>query len=313
MHRFGRKHVLVLGFSSGISLLCAATPPIGVAVSQGSILVDSMQTPGNATIYDGNTLQTGAAVSQVHLNDGARVRFGSDSRGRIFSDHVDLQQGSAQVSGYAAVARGLSIRPEGTGSASVSIHGKTVDVAALTGNVHVFNAEGINVANLMPGRALNLAPQDAGASAPSSLTGCAVRTNNNIFLTDENTSVTVQLRGGNVPNRRRITVTGAVASNATATSPATQVVNVTSVKEIGGPCRAVAGMAGAAGAGAGAGAAGAAGAGAAGAGAAGAGAAVGVTSAVVAGVAAAAVAATAIGVTVNNSNTCVSACSSSNP
>ena len=153
----------------------AATPPVGVATTTGNLIVDSIETPGNATIFDGNVVQTRTASSQVRLKDGAQVRFGTESRGKIFSDHVDLLQGSAQVSGYAAVANGLSIRPEGAGAASVSIQGKTVEVAALTTNVHVFNAQGINVANLVPGRALNLAPQDAGASPPSSLTGCAVR------------------------------------------------------------------------------------------------------------------------------------------
>jgi hypothetical protein len=280
-------------------------------------MVDSMQTPGNATIFEGNTVQTGTASSQVRLKDGGQVRFGTESRGKVFTDHVDLQQGSAQVSGYAAVANGLSIRPEGTGSVSVSIHGKAVEVAALTASVHVFNAQGLNVANLVPGRALNLAPQDAGASAPSNLTGCAVKTGNNLFLTDESSNVTVQLRGGKVPNKKRITVTGAVASGATATSPATQVVDVTSVREIGGPCKSAAAIAagagaaagGAAGAGAGGAAAGAAAAGAAGAAAG----AVGVTTAVVAGVAAAAVAGTAAAVAVNNSTSTTSPSSASTP
>jgi hypothetical protein len=313
MNRLERKHFLFV--ASGVSLLCAtsflgaATSPIGVADSQGNMTVDSMQTPGNATVFDGTTLQTGTAYSQIRLKDGAQVRLGTESRGKIFSDHVDLQQGSAQISGFTAVANGLSVRPEGTGSASVSIQGKAVEVAALTGNVHVFNAQGFNVANLMPGRALNLAPQDAGASAPSSLTGCAVKNGNNLFLTDESSNVTVQLRGGKVPNKKRITVTGSVASGTQAMSPATQVVNVSSVKEIGGPCKSAAALAAGAGAAGGAGAAAGAAAGGAAAGAA---AGVGVTTAVVAGVAAAAVAGTAAAVAVNNSNS-TSPSSSSTP
>jgi hypothetical protein len=256
MYEFGRNRMLILAFLSSTALLSAAAPAIGVAMSQGNIVVNSALTTGNATIFDGNTVQTDKASSQVRLKDGAQVRFDSQSRGRLFSDHVDLLQGRAEISGYAAIANGFSIRPEGVGSAVVSVHGKAIEVAALTGDVHVFNLQGLNVANLVPGRTLNFAPQDAGASAPSSLTGCAVKNKDNLFLTDENSKVTAQLRGGKVPNRKRITVTGAVAANAAATSPATQVVDVTSVKEIGGVCdqALLAASAGAAAAGAAAGA-----------------------------------------------------------
>jgi hypothetical protein len=305
MYKFSAKVTLVLAASVSASTLFAATPVIGVATSQGQIRVDSATSAGNTTIFDGNTLSTGTTSSQVRLKDGGQVRFDADSRGTIFRDHVDLQSGSAQVSSYSANANGLSVRPEASSSARVSIHGKTVDVAALGGNVHVFNASGLNVANLAPGKALSLL-QDAGASAPSSLVGCAVKNKNNLLMTDETSNVVVQLRGGKVRAGKRIQVTGAVASNATAPKPATQVIDVTNVKEIGGTCKAAAvaaatgaGAAGAAGAGAGAGAAGAGAAGAgagaaaggAAAGAAGAAAgAIGATTAVVAGVAAAAAA-----------------------
>ena len=112
------------------------------------------QTPGNTTIFNGTTLQTQQSPSQIRLKDGAQLSFDSDSRGKVFSDHVDLLQGSAKISNYSANASGLSIRAEGNSSANVSIKGNVVEVAALTGNVHVFNKAGVNVANLLPGHAL---------------------------------------------------------------------------------------------------------------------------------------------------------------
>jgi len=294
MYKFSRKHILVLAFSSSVSLLWLAsaetTPAIGVATSKGRMTVDSGVVPRNATIFDGTTLQTDIVGSHISLKSGAEAWLGADSRGKLFRDHVDLEKGSANFSKYGANANGLSIRTDGEGS--VSIHGKAIEVASLSGDVHVFNAQGINVANLVPGKALNLTPQDAGASAPSSLTGCPVKTSSGLIMTDESSDVTVQLRGGKITPRKRVTITGSMAANATPAKPATQVIDVTSVKEIGGPCKmgtASAAAAGAAGAGA---AAGAAGAGAAGAAAAG----VGVTSAVVGGVAAAAAAGTAVAV-----------------
>jgi hypothetical protein len=294
MHLVNSKVFFVCALSTSAALLPAATPGIGVAMSEGKILINSAQTAGNATIFDGNTLETTGAASQIRFAGGAQLRLSSESRGTVFSDHVDLQKGSARIAGYSANANGLSVRADGNASATVSMRDQgVVEVAALTGSVHVFNAAGMNVANLLPGRALDLRPQDAGASAPSSLVGCAVKSGDNSLLTDETSNVTVQLRGTAVPAGRRVQITGSMVPNASPAGGATQVINVTSVKQVGGACRT-----GATSAAAGAAAAGGAAAGGAAAGGAAAGAAVGVstTTAVVAGVAAAAAVGTGAGV-----------------
>jgi hypothetical protein len=281
MYRYAAFSI-VLGVSASLSLLSAATPAIGVALSQGSILVNDAQTAGNATVFNGNTLQTQSTTSQVRLKDGAEVRFAADSRGKLFTDHVALEKGKAQIIDYAASVRGLSIKAEGKSSATVSMKGDVVEVAALSGNVHVMNSSGLLVANILPGRALDLKPQEAGAAAPTILTGRVFKQGNNFFLTDETSNVTVQLRGGDLREGERVQITGTTVPNATPAGNATQVVNVTNVRRLGGG-----------------GAAGAAGAGGAGAGAAAAGAAAGAataSTAVVAGVAAAAAIGTAAGV-----------------
>ncbi|MDP9054766.1 MAG: hypothetical protein M3N93_10775 [Acidobacteriota bacterium] len=270
-----------------MAVLSAATPGIGIAMSQGSIYINDAKTAGNATITDGSTVQTDGAASQVRLNDGAELRLSTSSRGTVFADHVDLQKGTARIAGYSANANGLSVRADKNSSATVSMRDQgVIQVAALTGDVHVFNAAGLNVANLLPGRALDLKPQEAGASAPSSLIGCAVKAGPNVLLTDETSDVTVQLKGNAVRAGKRVQVTGAMVPNSTPVSPATQVINVTAVKQLGGTCKAGTAAAAAGGAAAGGAAAGAGGA------AAGAAAGISTTTAVVAGVAAA----TAVGV-----------------
>jgi hypothetical protein len=255
MRLLNLKTVIVCAFSS-LGLLSAATSGIGVAMSEGNILINNSSAAGNATIFDGSTLETQSTASQIRLNGGAQLRLASDSRGTVFSDHVDLQKGSASITGYSANASGLNVRADGKASATVSMRDQgIVEIAALTGSVHIFNSAGLNVANLVPGRALDLRPQDAGANAPSSLTGCASKAGSNTLLTDETSNVTVQLQGGNVKTGRRVQVTGSMVPNATPASPATQVINVTNVKDVGGACKAggAAAAVGAAGAGAGAG------------------------------------------------------------
>jgi hypothetical protein len=255
MRLLNLKTVIVCAFSS-LGLLSAATSGIGVAMSEGNILINNSSAAGNATIFDGSTLETQSTASQIRLNGGAQLRLASDSRGTVFSDHVDLQKGSASITGYSANASGLNVRADGKASATVSMRDQgIVEIAALTGSVHIFNSAGLNVANLVPGRALDLRPQDAGANAPSSLTGCASKAGSNTLLTDETSNVTVQLQGGNVKTGRRVQVTGSMVPNATPASPATQVINVTNVKDVGGACKAggAAAAVGAAGAGAGVG------------------------------------------------------------
>jgi hypothetical protein len=233
------KTVIVCAFSS-LGLLSAATSGIGIAMSEGNILINSAGAAGNATIFNGSTLETQSASSQIHLNGGAQLQLASDSRGTVFSDHVDLQKGSASITGYSANASGLNVRADGKASARISMRDQgVVEIAALTGDVHVFNAAGLNVANLVPGRALDLRLQGAGANAPSKLTGCAVKSGGNTLLTDEASNVTVQLNGGNVKTGRRVQITGAMVPNATRPGGDAQVINVTSVKEVGGTCDAV--------------------------------------------------------------------------
>lgn len=282
MHRLSQLALASAALSLALVPAFAATPAIGVAMSEGTILVNDTQTPGNTTVFDGTTLQTQKSFSQIRLKDGAQLRLESESRGKLFSDHVDLQQGSAKIWDYSANANGLSVRADRDSSATVTMKGKVVEVAALTGNVRVFTAAGMNVANLIPGRALDLLPQDAGASSPSTLTGCPVRSGGNTLLKDETSNVTAQLRGGNVRAGQRVQVTGTLVPNATPASGATQVINVTSVKAVGGSCGGAGGAAAAAGAGAAAAGAGA-------------GAAVGISTGVIVGVSVAAAAGVAVG------------------
>lgn len=233
MHRYTSLAIVTAAFSFGMAT--AATPAIGVALSEGTIVVNEAQTPGNATVFNGTTLQTQRTSSQVRLKDGAQVRFDLDSRGTLFSDHVDLKQGSARISDYSANANGLSVRASGDASANVTMKGKVIEVAALTGNVQVFNAAGMNVANLAPGRALDLRPLD-GAKDASSLTGCPVKSGNDFLLTDEASNVTAQLRGGAVKVGTRVHVTGELVPNAKPVKPATQVIAVTETSAAGGAC-----------------------------------------------------------------------------
>jgi hypothetical protein len=52
MHRYSALAIVSAGRSLGVPVFSAATQPIGVAMSEGAILVNDTQTPGNATIFN---------------------------------------------------------------------------------------------------------------------------------------------------------------------------------------------------------------------------------------------------------------------
>ncbi|HCC57514.1 MAG TPA: hypothetical protein DEQ47_09660 [Solibacterales bacterium] len=153
-----------------ISVLSAATAGIGIATSDGTLTINNARTAGNATLFEGNTIETGNASSRLQLNSGASLQLSSDARGTVYGDRLVLEKGATQVGGssYEVNARTLHI----VGSdARVSVFGKTVEVAALSTPVRVSNAQGVLVANLEPGKALDFTPlQDAGAQAATTTT-----------------------------------------------------------------------------------------------------------------------------------------------
>jgi len=240
------KPFLTGALLASASLLPAATPGIGVVLSSGSVTVDNSVVAGNATVFDGNTVQTGATSSRLQLNNGGVAQLGADSTARVYRDHMVLEKGFGQASGsYGVEANTLKI----SGDSKVAIYGKTVEVAALGAPVLVSSSTGIQIANLMPGRALAFTPQDSGAMAPTTLTGVVRNVGGSYMLTDTTSNTTVQLTGGGIEKyvKHMVKVTGTPGSG-TAAAGATQIINVTNVEDqgkakgaMGGPAASAAG------------------------------------------------------------------------
>ena len=281
---------------SQLSLGLAATEAIGIAMADGSIQLNEALVSGNGTLFEGTTVTTGQAASQLRLNGGVTMDLASDSRGTVYQDRILLLRGAGQLEsarGYRIEAKGLNIVSDSPESAArVWLkEGNLVQVAALRGQFRVTNRDGIVLAAMPAGRALAFSAPQAGASAPSAVSGCLAEKDGHYFLTDETAEVTFELRGDglDVLAGRKVAVTGVIVPKAEPAKGAAQVLQVSSLKQLSERCSSVAGAAAAGGAAAGAAAAGAAAGGAA---------AVGATTAVVAGVAvAAAGTAAAVGLT----------------
>ncbi|MCU1261611.1 MAG: hypothetical protein JWO80_4496 [Bryobacterales bacterium] len=163
--------LIAAALTANLSLVSAATPAIGVAFSNGTLLINNASTVGNASIFDGSTVETNATASRLHLKSGADVQLSSASRGKVYSNRMVLEKGVMELKAagkYGIEARSLQITgTDSDAAAKVSIHGTTVQVASIAGHVQVANASGAVVANIAPGMAFDFTPQDQGASAPS--------------------------------------------------------------------------------------------------------------------------------------------------
>jgi hypothetical protein len=162
--------VIAAALTANLSLVSAATPAIGVAFSNGTLLINNASTVGNASLFDGSTVETSGAASRLHLKSGADVQMASESRGKVFSNRMILEKGVMELKTagkYGIEARSLQITgTDSDATAKVSIHGATVQVASLAGHVQVASAAGVVVATIAPGMAFDFTPQDQGASAP---------------------------------------------------------------------------------------------------------------------------------------------------
>jgi hypothetical protein len=157
--------------------------------------VEGSQVWGNATLFDGATIETSSASSELALRNGVKVQLGVASRARIWQDRLVLEKGAAQLAA--------------PGSFEVSV---------------------LNHANLIraPFKG-SVAMQAAQGQAVHA--GCMVYKDGRFLLQDQTTQEVIELTGpdlaANVGNR--VEARGAASSVKPDVSPATSVMNVASI------------------------------------------------------------------------------------
>lgn len=148
-----------------------------------------------------------------------------------------LQRGQGQVTGAgafrieAASLRVSAVRPGAAALVALNAP-RRLQVSALRGAVRVTNSEGILLANIAPGKALELEAQAAGAAAPFKLAGTLLKRNGHFLLTDEVIGVTFELKGDNLDSAigSRVELTGTLDSSAQPVAGAAQTLQVTALK-----------------------------------------------------------------------------------
>lgn len=216
----------------------AASPVIGTAMVDGTFVLDASTIRGNGTLFEGSTLATAKAASQLRLSNGVRVLLADHSRAKVFRDHLLLQAGGGQLeaaSGYRIRAGAIDVIPSANGVTKVAFAAANrIAVEAVAGAVEIRRAGGLLLAKLDAGKALELDPSAAGASAPSTLTGVVEFKNGHYLLRDETAGITVELKGADLAKEvgNLVEVTGVIDPTATPAQGASQVIRVTQFKHV---------------------------------------------------------------------------------
>ena len=218
-----------------LSAAFAASPAIGIVSASGHFTVEHSEVWGNSTLFDGNTIETGKASSELSLHNGVRVQLAAASRARVWENRVLLEKGVGQIvapGAYEIDAGGLKIQ---AGSARLRV-GVTdrVEVASISGTGRVSSTSGFLLASIPARRSMSFSMQ-AGSSGTVSRTGCLLYKDGHFILQDENTQEVVELSGNTkdlaANTGNRVEAVGTASGSPPSVSIATLLLTGTSVTQ----------------------------------------------------------------------------------
>jgi hypothetical protein len=190
---------------TAFALLSVSAPPgsaadaIGFVYSGGNYHMDGVGVRGNATLFDGSTIEIGEAAARVQLASGAGIWLAPGSRATMSARGVRLLAGLGQFDAppdywfEARAVRVASSQPHTTVRLALDETGGAV-VTPLNGAVEVTNSRGVRVGELVRGSAVRFAGQGAAPSTVE-VSGCLYAKGDHFALTDAVTGVPLRLRG----------------------------------------------------------------------------------------------------------------------
>lgn len=234
MTRYNKQFILSAVLSMAFLLTAqAGNNVIGMAVSNGQIHVDRSPVTGNANLIEGSSVRTSADPSRIQLSNGSRATLAANSEAQVFADHIVLQKGSSLVASpsYSLQTNGLVV----TGAqAQVALKGGVVNVTAGNGTVKIRSMEGVMLASVRPGTALEVTP-GSGSNSTSTMTGTLRQESGKFLLKDQITNLDVELRGINLKNEigHAIEVTGKASPTPNRDSQILEVASLNRLEEPG--------------------------------------------------------------------------------
>ncbi len=160
---------LLLAAALSATPIFAAPVVVGVATALGNFTVNNGSVSGTANLTDGAQLKTGGVKSQVMLRGGSSALFGTNSAASIYRNRIVLEKGIVRLDnlkpGFNITTASLSIQSdEAGGQGAVRINGNKVEIAAVIGNMNVYNRQGSLLTEVTAGTVVSVDPQSGGSS-----------------------------------------------------------------------------------------------------------------------------------------------------
>lgn len=232
-----RKSYLAVALLATLPLAAVAgTSSIGTASARGDMRVDNYKVQGNATLFDGSVVQAGVASVDVRMPKGVQLMLASDSQGTLYRDHLVLDSGASSITSsttYSLEAKGLRVTPnEPNTHGVVSVRsGNNVEVAALSGGFGVTSAQGVFLANVVPGKPISIPALKAGVSLSIIGSGVISSVSGHYVLTTASGKI-YQLKGNNLRLHalvgKNASISGTLDPSATPTDGASGVIALSS-------------------------------------------------------------------------------------
>jgi hypothetical protein len=195
---FGKRGLLVIIFLPfSFAHAAGGASSIGTVSARGDFRVDGYRVSSNGTLFDGTSVETDLATATLRLNNGTEVTLSTNSHGVVYSNHLVLLQGKSQLrtssSSFLLEAEGLHVASGGPNTLGMVALGpaKTVDVAAVTGELRIVNNAGLPLARVATGAAFSFpAAQEQPPAGPSGgaplkeIEGVMTGGNGNYYVTD---------------------------------------------------------------------------------------------------------------------------------
>src|SRR5580704_15266813 len=95
--RFETKGAVAAAMAMAVSAWASpVSPAIGTVTAAGSFRIDRSTVRGNATLFDGSTIETFTAMASLELANGT-VRLAAFSKARVFGDRLSLEKGAGEL------------------------------------------------------------------------------------------------------------------------------------------------------------------------------------------------------------------------
>jgi hypothetical protein len=229
-----------------ISVASATESSIGIVMTTGVVEVDGLQVPNTSAIFPGNLILSEDRSASLQFLDGADAVMRPGATMSVYRDYSVLRKGvtmQRRIDKHPVLAGGFKI--SGAAVNAVALVGvrdaSHFEVAAQEGEADVWAPSGDLVARVKPGQTLSFAiSQASGTTSESHVSLCGTLPKG-YQIKDDFTNVTYQLQGAGLERYvgDTIQVAGTILTgNSTSTF---QVVVVSKIKKLNGPCVAPAG------------------------------------------------------------------------